>query len=90
MQIAVGRLGVITELDFEIVPQQMLVRSVVSQTIGEAVQSISAVSAAYAAALAKHASSSELQAITAPLDMTQASHCHKTEEYIFCTPWAVG
>ncbi|KAK9838533.1 hypothetical protein WJX81_005953 [Elliptochloris bilobata] len=71
LQVSVGRLGVITELDFEIVPQQMLTRTVVSQTIDEAVHSITAVSAAYAAALAANASASEIQAIIAPLDMTQ-------------------
>ena len=67
-----GRLGVITELDFEIVPQQMLARTAVSLTIDEAVDGIAAVSSAYAAALAANASASEIQAVLAPLDMTQA------------------
>ena len=67
-----GRLGVIMELDFEIVPQQILTRTAVSLTIDEAVGSIAAVSSAYAAALAANASASDMQSILAPLDMTQA------------------
>ena len=72
LQVSVGRLGVITELDFEIVPQQMLVRTAVSLTIDEAVDGIAAVSSAYAAVLAANASASQIQSILAPLDMTQA------------------
>lgn len=67
-----GRLGIITELDFEIVPQQMLMRTAVSLTIDEAVDSIAAVSSAYAAALAGNASASQIQSVLAPLDMMQA------------------
>ena len=76
LQVSVGRLGVITELDFEIVPQQMLARTAVSLSIDEAVDGIAAVSSAYAAALSANASASQIQEVLAPLDMTQA--CART------------
>ncbi len=71
-QVSVGRLGVITELEFGIVPQRMLTRTVLSERVEDTVKSLAAVSAAYAAALAANASASDIQAVLAPLDMTQA------------------
>jgi len=71
-QVNVGRLGVITELEFGIVPQRMLTRTVLSERVEDTVKSLAAVSAAYAAALAANASASDAQAILGPLDMTQA------------------
>jgi hypothetical protein len=71
-QVSVGRLGVITELEFGIVPQRMLTRTVLSERVEDTVKSLAAGSAAYAAALAANASASDIQAVLAPLDMTQA------------------
>jgi len=58
-QVSVGRLGVITELEFGIVPQRMLTRTVLSERVEDTVKSLAAVSAAYAAALAANASASD-------------------------------
>ncbi len=35
VQLAVGRLGIVTEIDFKIVPQRLLTRTVMTQTFDE-------------------------------------------------------
>ncbi|KAK9825646.1 hypothetical protein WJX81_004482, partial [Elliptochloris bilobata] len=60
VQISVGRLGVITELDIRIVPQRMLTRTIETQSFAEAIASVEAVAAAHGAALAANASDAEM------------------------------
>ncbi len=69
-----GRLGAITELDVAIVPQRLLARTVVTESLDDFISIVEAAAAAHAAALAGHAPAAEVLAALAPLDMTQVQH----------------
>ena len=69
-QISVGRLGVLTELEFDIVPMKNYTRTVTSVGFIDWVQSVQQISQAYAA-IANGTSTASPSAVLAPLDMTQ-------------------
>lgn len=71
MQLAVGRLGIVTEIDFKIIPQRLLTRSVVNQTFGEFINWTVDIQDRYKLALASGSEAAISEALS-PVDMTQA------------------
>ncbi|CAK0783638.1 hypothetical protein CVIRNUC_006837 [Coccomyxa viridis] len=69
-QISVGRLGVITELDFEIIPQQLLTRTLDNLTFSEYQSWLTSIQNTYKAAL-QSGDPSQISAALKPLDRTQ-------------------
>ena len=69
-QISVGRLGVITEVDFSIIPQQLLTRSVTNITFADFAKLAATAQDSYKAALQSD-SEDAISAALQPLDRTQ-------------------
>ena len=69
-QISVGRLGVITELDFEIIPQQLLTRTLDNLTFSEYQSWITSIQNTYKAAL-QSGDPGQISSALKPLDRTQ-------------------
>ena len=70
VQLAVGRLGIITEIDFKIVPQRLLTRKVVPQTFDAFLEWTLAAQDRYKEAVAG-GSEAAISASLAEVDMTQ-------------------
>ena len=70
MQLAVGRLGIITEVDFKITPQSLLTRTVVPQSFEEFVAWTTAVQERYKDAVASGLEAAISQSLTT-VDRTQ-------------------
>lgn len=70
MQISVGRLGVITEVDFAIIPQQLLTRTLTNMTFSDFQQWMAKNQDSYKAAL-QSGSPASISAALQPLDRTQ-------------------
>ena len=70
LQISVGRLGVITELDFKIIPQQLLTRTLDNLTFSEYQSWLTSIQNTYKAAL-RSGDPSQISAALKPLDRTQ-------------------
>ena len=70
MQISVGRLGVITEVDFEIMPQQLLTRTLTNITFADFQTWLSNIQNTYTAALQTN-NPANISAALKPLDRTQ-------------------
>ncbi len=70
LQISVGRLGVITEVDFSIIPQQLLTRAVTNITFGDFQRWTATAQDSYKAALQSN-SEVAISAALQPLDRTQ-------------------
>lgn len=73
-QISVGRLGIITELDFIITPQALITRTQQQLSWAQFVAWIGFTQDAYRAALAS-GSQAAISAALAPLDMAQVQRC---------------
>lgn len=69
-QISVGRLGVITEVDFSIIPQQLLTRTVTNITFADFSKWAATAQDSYKAAL-QSGSEDAISAALQPLDRTQ-------------------
>ena len=79
LQISVGRLGVITELDFEIIPQQLLTRTLDNLTFSEYQSWLTSIQNTYKAAL-QSGDPSQISAALKPLDRTQVGGSLPTAE----------
>ena len=89
LQISVGRLGVITELDFDIIPQQLLTRTLDNLTFSEYQSWITSIQNTYKAAL-QSGDPGRISAALKPLDRTQVGGsllpaiCHVSDAELPC------
>jgi hypothetical protein len=70
VQLGVGRLGIVTEVDLMILRQRMLTRAVTPQTFWEFVNWTQGIQAGYKQALAS-GDQAAISAALSPIDMTQ-------------------
>ena len=75
MQLGVGRLGIVTEVDFMILRQRMITRTVTPQSFWEFVDWTQALQDGYNRALAS-GSDAAISAALSPIDMTQVCLAH--------------